>query len=285
MDRAPDLPQAPNWLVGLWRRESIEMRDGTLDRTTRVFWGQTRNLFVDIRIPSDRPAWQGGRGFKDFTLEELGQIAEQRAFAGHVVVDGDCCTWNRCIDYQPNTGRPDTGRLRHEGDILHERGDANTVMAMDYHEVYRREIRGEERRLALRLEGCEGAPFGERPAGDAILVVLDDRFMFARSRPYDLGRAETLRELVQRADGDRASIEACLDCEVSIGRLGKDDPAWRIEHSTLPWREGERLFPRGQAGLEPGPNLLRLDTPAGRAHWRIFDTSLRGNAVCEPFNA
>lgn len=285
LDSAPELPQAPNWLVGLWRRESIEMRDGTLDRTTRVFWGQTRNLFVDIRIPSDRPAPPGGRGFEDFTLEELGQIAEQHAFAGHVAVDGDRCTWHRCIDYQPNTGRPDTGRLRLEGDILHEQGDAESVIGMDYHEVYRREIRGEERRLALRLDGCEGAPFGERPAGDAILVVLDDRFMFARTRPCDLGPADTLHELVQRADGDRASIEACLDCEVSIGRLGKDDRAWRIELSTLPWREGERLFPRGQAGFEPGSNLLCLDTPAGRAHWRIFDTSLPGNAVCEPFNA
>ena len=285
MDNAPELPQAPNWLVGLWRRESIEMRDGTLDRTTRVFWGQTRNLFVDIRIPSDRPARQGGRGFENFTLDELGQIAEQRAFAGHVVVEDDRCTWHRCIDYQPNTGRPDTGRLRLEGDILHEQGDAKTVMAMDYHEVYRREIRGEERRLALRLDGCEGAPFGERPADDAILVVLDDRFMFARSRPYDLGRAETLRELVQRADGDRASIETCLDCEVSIGRLGKGDHAWRIEFSTLPWREGERLFPRGQAGFEPGSNLLRLDTPAGWAHWCIFDTSLPLDTVSELFSA
>ena len=108
--------------------------------------------------------------------------------------------------------------------------------------------------------------------------------MFARTRPCDLDPAKSLRDLVQSAEGDRASIEAWLDCEVSIGRLGKDHRAWRIELSTLPWREGKRLFPRGQAGLEPGSNLLRLDTPAGSAYWRILDTSLTGNAVCEPFN-
>ena len=71
------LPQAPNWLVGLWRRESIELRDGTFDRMTGVFWGQTRNLFVDLRIPANRPASLGRRGFEDFTLEELGRIAER----------------------------------------------------------------------------------------------------------------------------------------------------------------------------------------------------------------
>ena len=285
MDEPTGLPQAPNWLVGLWRRESIEMRDGTADRTTRAFWGQTRNLFVDIRIPRSRPASLGRRGFEDFTLEELGQIAEQHAFAGHVIVKGDRCTWLRCIDYQPNTGRPDTGRLRLEGDTLHEEGDAESVIGMGYHEVYRRDVGGERRRLALRLDDCDGTPFGGRPASDAILVVLDDRFMFARARPRELGRAETLRELVTQAHGDHAAIEACLDCEISIGRLGTDDRAWRIERSTLPWREGQRLFPRGHAVFEPNSELFRLDTPLGRASWQVCDTSLRRDAVCETFKS
>ncbi len=274
MHSVTELPQAPDWLVGLWRRESIELQDGTLDRTTQVFWGQSSNLFVDIRIPIDRPLRPGCLGFKDFTLEELTQLSEQCAFAGHVLVEDETCTWTRFIDYQPNTGRPDTGRLRLEGNILHEEGSADSIIGMDYHEIYRRDVGGEERRIALRLESCGGHLFGERPPNDAILVVLDDHFMFARGRGCQLEPAETLHELVQKADGNRATIEAYLDCEVSIGRLGIDDHAWRIELSTLPWREGERLFSQGQARIESDKNLLRMDSPAGWARWRVFDTNL-----------
>ena len=274
MDSVSELPQAPDWLVGLWRRESIELQDGTLDRTTQVFWGQSSNLFVDIRIPMDRPSRPGCLGFEDFTLEELTRLSEQRAFAGHVLVEDETCTWMRFIDYQPNTGRPDTGHLRLEGNLLHEEGDADTITAMDYHEIYHRDVGGEERRMALRLESSGGNLFGDRPPNDAILVVLDDRFMFARNRGCQLEPAETLQELLQKAAGNRATIEAYLDCEVSIGRLGTDDHAWRIELSTLPWREGERLFPRGHARVEADKNLLRLDTPVGWVRWRVFDTGL-----------
>lgn len=281
MDSVTELPQAPDWLVGLWRRQSIELQDGTNDRTTRVFWGQTLNLFVDIRIPIGRPSRPGCLGFEDFTLEELTQLAEQRAFAGHVLVEDETCTWMRSIDYQPNTGRPDTGHLRLEGNLLHEEGGADTITAMDYHEIYRRDAGGVERRVALRLESSGGNLLGVRPPNDAILVVLDDHFMFARDRACQLEPAETMQELVQRADGDRATIEAYLDCEVSIGRIEPDDQAWRIELSTLPWREGERLFPQGQAGIESDKNLFQMDTSAGWARWRVFDTNLPRDTVSE----
>ena len=281
MDGITELPHVPDWLVGLWRRESIELQDGTLDRTTRVFWGQTLNLFVDIRIPKDRPFRPGCRSFKDFTLEELAQLSEQQAFAGHVLVKDDTCTWISFVDYQPSTGRPDTGRLHLEGDILHEEGSADSIIGMDYHEMYRQDVRAEERRIALRLDSCGGYLFGQRPPGDAILVVLDDHFMFARGRGRQLEPAESLRELVHKADGNRTAIEAYLDCEVSIGQLSIDDHAWRIELSTLPWREGERLFSRGQAGIESEQNLLRMDTPAGWARWRVFDTNLPHEMVSE----
>lgn len=276
---------APNWLIGLWRREVFESRDGTIDRTTQVFWGQTRNLFVDLRIPKNRPKSLGRRGFEDFTREELSHIAEQYAFAGHVVVEGDRCTWIRHIDYQPNTGRPDTARLQLEGDKLHEDGNAESVVGAGYHEVYRRAFSGEKRRLALRLDACDGTPFGGRPASNAILVVLDDRFMFARARPSELDRSETLLDLVMQVRGDRTTIESYLDCEVSIGRLGNDESAWKIERSTLPWREGQRLFLRGHADFEPNSDRLRLDTPMGQAYWQVTDTNLPRDSVCETFKA
>ena len=96
---------------------------------------------------------------------------------------------------------------------------------------------------------------------------------------------ESLHELVTQAQGDQAAIEAHLDCEVSIGRLGGTESAWRIERSTLPWREGERLFARGDADFDPNSELFRLDTPHGRADWRVLDSGLRRDSVREIFKA
>jgi hypothetical protein len=269
----------PDQAIGLWRREVKEMEDGSADRTTRVFYGQTRNLYIDIRIPIDRPATPPGRGFEGYSLEELAQIAKQQAFAGHAVIEGGRCTWHRTIDYQPRTGRPDSSLIEVEGDTLHERGDANSVTGMNFYESYHRECRGDERRLAFRLAESDGTPFGDRTAHDAFLVVLDDRFWFARARASDLAMGKSLPDLVREAGDDRAAIEACLDCEISFGCLGEGDGAWRIEFSTLPWREGERLFPRGQADFEAESDLLRLDTPAGSATWRLFDANLPGDTI------
>lgn len=276
---ANELALAPDWLVGLWRRRSIELEDGTVDQSSRVFWAQTLNLFVDIRIPISRPNPAGCRGFRDFTIDQLSELCEQHAFAGHVVLKDETCTWVRLIDFQPPTGRPDTGRLILDGDILHEFGGANTVMGLEYHETYHRDTDGKEKRVALRLESCNGRLLGGRSPGDAILVVLDDRFVFARGRSRPLSPAETLREVVASADGDRAAIEDYLDCEISMGLLGSDARHWQIELSTLPWREGQRLFPRGQASAVSQEGVLQVDTPVGSARWLVYDTNLRYEVI------
>jgi hypothetical protein len=283
MDRPADYPPVPDEAIGLWRRAFKEMEDGSADRTTRVFYGQSRNLFIDIRIPIDRPAARAGQGVESYSLEELARIAKQQAFAGHAVIADGRCTWHRTIDYQPRTGRPDSSLIEIEGDELHERGDASSVTGMNFYELYHRECRGQDRRLAFRLAGSDGAPFGGRPARDAFLVVLDDRFWFARPRPRDLGMGKSLPDLVREAGDDRAAIEACLDCEISLGRLGEGERAWRIELSTLPWREGERLFQRGRATFDGTSGMLRQETQAGWADWRLYDSNLGDDAIRELF--
>ena len=285
MQRGRDLPRAPAWLVGLWRRESLELEDGTLNRTTEAYWGQTFNLFVDIRRPAGRrPArrWAPprGRGFPNLTPAERIGLADQQGFAGHVVVEGSHCSWIRAIDYQPDTGRPDVGRLCLEGDVLIEEGDAASTFAMAYREVFRRVADGSRRRVALRLERCEGTVFGAAAPSDAILVVLDDRFLFARGRRDRLAPAAALRDLVVAAGEDRAAIETCLDCEASMGMLETHLGGWRIERPTMPWRECLRLFAPGEARTDGDPDLLRVEQQSEWSRWRVCDSNLSPAALC-----
>ena len=275
-------PLAPDWLVGLWRRESFTLSDGTVDRTTRVYWGQTKTLYVDIRIPADRPRLPGRRSFGELTRAEIRHLAGQQGFAGHITVVDSQCTWFREVDYQPDTGRPDTGRLRLEGDVLYEVGEAASVIGSGYEEVYQRERRGEERRAALRLVGAQGSEFGGEAARGAILVILDDRFLFARPRPVRLPRASRLQDLIDAAGDDRARIQAYLDCEIAMGSIGAPGP-WVIELSTIPSREGDRLFASADIAFDDSGKIMQLHCANGASQWHIVESTVSADALAALF--
>lgn len=264
-------PTAPAWLVGLWRRSEILFPDGTADRTTHVLWGQTHSLFVDLRVPAVRPAARGRQSFDDFSLQELRSLADQKGFAGHIVVGGEICSWIRYIDYRPNNGRPDQGRLRIDGETLYEEGDPTSVLGSAYREEYHRERKADRRSVAL----CKAGPIdsGGFDHCDAVLIVIDDRFFYARSRPTALPPAETLSELVAVAGEDRDLIYRYLDCEVSYGAVD-GDTSWQIISSTIPFREGQRLMPRGLSAPPAMPGCLLQEGSNDRDAWMVIESTL-----------
>jgi len=200
-------------------------------------------------------------------------LAEQKGFAGHIAMEGKLWSWTRYIDYRPPTGRPDTGRLRIDGDTLYEEGDPDSVLASAYQEVYRRERTAERICAALRLiDHVPSAAAGLDWTG-AVLVLIDDRFLFARPRRHPLPPAETLRELVEAAGSDRALIHAYLDCEISLGGdVGSGRP-WSIAESTLPFREGRTLWSGCTTRLSEDGRALLQEGDHGRCLWRVTDSS------------
>lgn len=232
----PCKPVPPEY-IGLWRREGIEI-NGEWDTDTRVYWLQTGSLYADIRIPPDRPGFDGVSTLADCTPEQLRWLAGQEGFAGCLHVDGDTCRWERALDYQP-PGLPDIGRMRFDaGDALTEEG----VLA-EYREQWRRVDPGPGR-LAVMLSG-------DRPG---LLVAVGDWFLAA------VGRKTPLKGVSLR-DAGANSLNEHLDFELSLGRIRGGGIPWEIVLSTLPYREGEPL-------LEADPVLAeeRFDgrRPGGR---------------------
>lgn len=261
---------APVWLTGLWRRSEILFPDGTADRTTNVLWGQTHTLFVDLRIPTTRPSARGRRSFDDFSLHELRNFADQKGFAGHIVVDGEVCSWVRYIDYRPNNGRPDQGRLRIDGETLYETGDSTSVLGSAYQETYHRERKADRRSVALCKVSQNVSATDGFDHCNAVLIVIDDRFLYARSRRMSLPPAETLSELITAAGEDRNQIYRYLDCEISYGAVD-GDTGWQITASTIPFREGQRLMPRGFSAPRDMPGYLQQDD---KDAWMVVESSL-----------
>lgn len=87
-----DVLAVPAWTHGVWQRERLAWPGGE-DRSTRVLWVQTPLLFADLRCPPP------------------GVAGKQQGFAGHLLVSGRICAWQRPLDMQPVEGPGDAGAM------------------------------------------------------------------------------------------------------------------------------------------------------------------------------
>jgi hypothetical protein len=218
-------------LSGLWRRTLIAWPDGRRDTVTRVRWLQGPRLYADLRQPAGRPELRDVGGLRDLRMAQIAWLARQEGFAGTLDADGGVFEWSRVIDFQPRARHVDAARLRFHGSRLIEEGRDSA-----YTEHWQRR-RPAEPGAAARLRDAE-------TGCTAILVRVGAIFMIARDRAVALPPHGTLADLVAGARHLR-DAQAMIDCEISLGRVV---PAgWRIERSTLPYRERRRLVPRAVA--------------------------------------
>jgi hypothetical protein len=262
------LPPMPNECVGIWKREVMYLPGGVEDRTTQVFWAQSRNRFIDLRVPIERSSLVSGRSMNSLDLADLLVLSRQKGFAGTIEVSDSVWSWLRDMDYRPPTGRPDRAAVTIDGDTLVEHGGAFSVIGEEYREVYHRISSGECRRLSLSLMtgGADWCGYGK-----AYLIMIDDTVFFARERPMILPEAESLQVLVERAWPDRDLISRYLDCEVSMGV--RTDYGWTISLSTLPVREGALMLPRMAVALSTD-GVLVLGDGDHESTWSIDDTNI-----------
>ena len=220
----------PDWLVGVWRRLSIEefSANGRIQRdtTTQVFWLQTPSGFADIRVPANRPSVSG---FDALTPQQAIALSHQDGFAGITRSDGEACEWHHAMDYRPFNGAIDRGSLSWkagaEGSILVEVGPNN---------AYREEWQWMGGGPTATLTLTEGS------AWKGWLVVCGDCFVYMRDRRQLLPTADSLTSLL--AQHPYQDPSGYLDCEISYGRCQQGRKPWEITLSTLPWREGESLW-------------------------------------------
>ena len=253
------------WVRGVWRRNSMHEESGLIDDTTQVFWVQTPTLFADFRIPADRPDTAGKTSLADYDDNELLQLAHQEGFAGSLRVDGQICRWQRSIDYQPVQPWLDEAAMFREGDKLIEIGIHD-----NYLENYTLVDDGDSRFLALNC------PEDRRP-----LVVIGSRFLFARDRTLDLPDGAELTYLVAEAEPEKK--RALLDCEFSLGQGLDGDDSWRINLSTLPFREGQPLFVASSWRFDLNDGHAIEATDVGTRVWTVHTCTMNQRELSRLF--
>lgn len=258
-DMAAPAP-VPNAYLGVWRRSLLETAD-LRDTHSHVFWLQTPRWHADLRLPTGRPDFSGVRSLAECSEVQLAWLARQQGFCGVTQIDGTRCTWHRQMDFQPANGSLDIGRMIFDGERLTE-----TSIETDYLETWERlpPSRGGTAALELVMEA------GEPPIRPAWLLVAGACFMYVQGRPYPLSDAPDLPHLIARMQPSHAQLLDWLNVEISFGyRMGSNP--WRIEHSTLPFRE-ETFLTRPGAIRRLGYQIAVEGSRERR--WRILDWSL-----------
>jgi len=259
VDSPPPSP-VPVVYFGAWRRRLLETPK-LRDERSHVFWLQTPHWHADLRIPAGRPDFSGIGRLADCDEDQLAWLAHQQGFCGLTQVDGDICIWHRQMDFQPVGDGRDIGRMAFDGERLTETG-----VEADYLEIWERLPHSRGGTAALELVWESGEP----PSRPTWLLVAGDCFIYVRGRTHPLPKAGDLSQLITRSQPTRTQMLDWLDVEISFGYRKGPNP-WRVEHSTLPFREETFLTHPGaiqrlgyQIAVE-GRNERR---------WKILDWSL-----------
>ena len=129
------MPQASITLDRLqqtWQREWIEV-NGEYSRNKTVLWAQCGALFVDIRIPYQRPDTAGRSSLSELSAAELAELRGAEGFAGHVELSESVCTWHREINWHGVSLETDAGRLG----FTNDGGLIETGVHASYAELWR----------------------------------------------------------------------------------------------------------------------------------------------------
>lgn len=237
--------------TGAWQRDWIHRRGAAQDASVAVRYVQTPSVFADLRTAAVRTIPATAASFADLTDDQLTALAGQNGFAGTTTLDGDRATWHHEIDFQPPSDEVDLGRIEPLGPgamFEHALDDA-------YVERWSWLAPDTGPYLAVRLtrDGKTAA----------ILSVAGEHFVYARARATPLPAAGSITALIAQTHAKRDTIIGYLDCELSYGTT----TGWRIERSTLPWREGQRAAVADVLTVRDG----KLVTPD--AAWQVVENT------------
>jgi len=217
---------------GVWQRHLLETATNK-DDSSLVLWMQTQQFHIDIRIPANRPQLRKVDKLKDYTNEELLQLAAQQGFAGITQVTpssatSDICQWHREFDFQPPNGTRDIGKMVFT--------DAHTMIETGVDDAYLEVWQRLNHSQAPCLFECTTGKNRIGLETPAYSMRAGNWVAYARPRTVILANAATLVAAIQMQKPEREQLLDWLDMEISFGKM-LDEKHWQIKHSTLPFKE------------------------------------------------
>jgi hypothetical protein len=230
----------PDWLLGCFRRHSIMFSNGLADTKTQVYWLQSRNFTIDIRLPINAELL-AAKPLVNYTEQELLQLADYEGFSANTVWSSEMLSWQDAdAALQIHNRWTEPATLKRVGNCMIEFCPSDA-----YIEDWRLQSSNPGPLIGLRLiEERELDSDIVRHKGGGLIVCGDYAGLV-------LGRAEavtkpsletTLKEMVAQAGGNIPTLTKLFNFETSVAH-GSLEKGFSVKHSTLASRLGSDLFP------------------------------------------
>ncbi|WP_372958210.1 hypothetical protein [Marinobacter sp.] len=235
---SPD-QSVPDWMLGCFRRRCISFANGESDNQTIVYWLQSRNFTIDLRLPrvadQVRPA-----PLEDYRAGDLDVLAGYEGWMAPCEWADRKLSWYGGTALQLTNRWPEPAELRRVGNCMVEFAPSGA-----YVEDWRLQPSSPGPLVGLRLLEEYDPQTGQRFARGGGLIICGDYAARVLGRPAPLTESHSsLAEMAVSAEGSREHLTALFDFETSVAS-GSLAQGYTVEHSTQPGRVGLPLLEEG----------------------------------------
>lgn len=256
--------RVPEWLMGLYRRHIIAFADGTSDTETQVFWLQSRNFSIDLRMPRQADQVPQAKLLAAYTHQELAVLAQYEGWVAQSVWDGEQLVWRDPIAFQLHDRWPEPAPLRRVGNCMVEFAPSGA-----YVEDWRLQPSAPGPLVGLRLideREVESGCVLHRGGG---LIVSGDHAGLVLGRAEVPAISAPLHPHVLAAAGNAEVLGLLMNFETSIAH-GSMREGFMVTHSTCPGRIGQTVFDLDNFSLEADGTVTQVVSRDGLVTRRHF---------------
>lgn len=236
----------PDWLLGCFRRYSICFANGSTDLKTQVYWLQSRNFTIDIRMPVESEQ-VSSKNLDANTEQELLILANYEGFSATTDWNGEILSWRDAdAALQVHNRWTEPAILKRVGNCMVEFCPSDA-----YVEDWRAQPTPSGPLVGLRLQEEREISTGVvRHKGGGLIVCGEYAGLV-------LGRAEqiikptagtTLAQMVTVAKTNINRLNQLFNFETSFAK-GSLENGFNVALTTNPNRLGHTIFPLD--GFEP----------------------------------
>lgn len=229
----------PDWMIGCFRRHCISFANGESDNQTIVYWIQSRNFTIDLRLPCKRHQVPT-KSLAEYTTEELEVLSSYEGWAAPSHWDGARLRWSNGAALQVTERWPEEAELKRIGNCMIEFAPSGA-----YVEDWRLQPTAPGPLIGLKLVEEHHTKSGTQISRSGGLIICGDYAALVVGRPSVLDAGcNTLPQMVAMASGNHTRLETLFDFETSVA-LHTPALGYRVHHSTQPARIGQSLLPEG----------------------------------------
>jgi hypothetical protein len=251
----------PDWMIGCFRRRSISFANGESDDQTIVYWMQSRNFTIDLRLPLKEDQVPT-RDIADCTPAELAVMANYEGWEAASHWENNRLRWSGGTALQLTDRWPEEAELQRIGNCMIEFAPSGS-----YVEDWRLQPSAPGPLVGLRLVEEHYPQSGESVPRRGGLIICGDHaaLVLGRASPLPAGISTknlSLPDRVADAIGDPEQLRQLLDFETSVAS-GNPDQGYAVLHSTVAARVNESLLPDGEFESSEDSNRVQYQFTRG----------------------